>query len=200
MAIAARRVINIFLSPSFHTTTKAHSIVMPVTEFATLKLKEPYTTNNEDLRKLFQSVAKQQATWSGYPLTFYHNAQNPSLLHIVSGWKNAHAHQKWIASEENQKYLSVFDPLLSVEGLAHVDVDFAQVPSNTQVLVFRKRASDDEETKPANGTTIGRQPAWAGEGVDVDNPKDFYYFAAYDNFDESTRAVDDGSILRRVYF
>ena len=174
---------------------------MPVTEFAILRLKEPFTIENEALRANFQSVAERQAEWSGYPLTFYYNFQDPSLFYVVSGWEDSEAHRKWIASDTNQQFLHIFGPILTVDGLAHIDIDFNQIPSNTSELLVRKETGGGEGTGFVQESDDGRQPSWRGHGVDVDNTNDFYYLEAYDDFKEPvmSKAGEGTHVLKRVY-
>src|ERR1700759_3164876 len=102
---------------------------MTITEFVTFELIAPHTLENPDplLAELFGRGAQAQAAWSGHELHFFTNPATPSELYLISGWKDVSAHEKWIASDQNQELMKKFGQLLEVKGLAHLDMDFNTV-------------------------------------------------------------------------
>ncbi|KDR73728.1 hypothetical protein GALMADRAFT_630074 [Galerina marginata CBS 339.88] len=153
---------------------------MPVTEFATLRIKEPHTIQLETLRQHLHSLGEAQAAWSGYPLTFYSDYKDVSLIHLVTGWKDVEAHMKWIVGEENQKFREIFEQFLSVDGLAHIDIDFAQIPSDARALTCKKSVVSVEGSQTEQVAT-GSERLWAGQGEDLEKQKAFYQFEAYND-------------------
>jgi len=152
---------------------------MPVTEFATLKFKEPFTIDHPPIRQGFQTLFVQQAEWSGYPLTLYINTQNEQLVYLVSGWESVEAHNKWIASQANKDLLAFFEPFITIDDFAHVAIDFAQFPTNAEVLTCRKYSVGDQHhgLGDEGGPSKNQEEIWAAEGKGEEKPTDIYRFA-----------------------
>ncbi|THV07348.1 hypothetical protein K435DRAFT_574949, partial [Dendrothele bispora CBS 962.96] len=112
---------------------------MPITELAILRLSHPTTTTftTPPIPAHFALLSQRQSAWSGYPLTFYHNITDPSFIYLLSGWDSVAAHGEWIKSDENQELLELLGPYLTVEQLAHLDMDFRSVPEGQQLLIAK---------------------------------------------------------------
>ncbi|KAI9065443.1 hypothetical protein FKP32DRAFT_1537994, partial [Trametes sanguinea] len=95
---------------------------MPVTEIATLRLNSPHIWDSPDVQSFFADVAAQQAAWSGYPLHYFQDTSDPSIVYILTGWESVSAHFEWIKSEQNQKLLEQGKSLIEVVGLQHANL------------------------------------------------------------------------------
>jgi hypothetical protein len=162
---------------------------MPVTEFATLKFKEPFTIDHPPIHQGFQTLFIQQAERSGYPLTLYINTQDERIVYLVSGWEDVEAHNKWIASQANQDLLSYFEPFVVIDDFAHVKIDFGHFPAEAEVLTCRKYSSVGDDRLGTEGDYIKNQgEIWEGEGTGEEKPTDIYRFTAFkalqNNFDD----------------
>src|ERR1700683_2165666 len=104
---------------------------MSITEFASLELVAPHNLEDPDplLAKLFARLADQQSAWSRHDLLFFTNATSPSEIHLISGWKDVPAHEKWMASDQNQELVHKFRRFLKVKGMVHLNLDFNTVPT-----------------------------------------------------------------------
>jgi len=166
---------------------------MPVTEFAVLKIKEPYTAQSEILQAKLRVLDQRQGEASSYPLTYYTDDKDPSILYVVSGWDTAESHLTWVRDESNQDFFATFGPLVSVEHSVHVDLDFNQFPGETGTLAYKVDVAA-AEVKDAPGQI------WVGHGVALEKKTDVYQFAAF-NFDTLRRNSahgDDIKIMNRV--
>ena len=104
--------------------TPALTIIMPVTEVATLELVFPHTWDSPAVRVFFEMLAARQADWSGYPLCFFEDLENPRTIYLITLWESVPAHYEWIASAQNQELLERVKEtnILKVVELKHVDV------------------------------------------------------------------------------
>ncbi|KIM48610.1 hypothetical protein M413DRAFT_437812 [Hebeloma cylindrosporum] len=176
---------------------------MPVTEFVTLKFKEPFTINHPPIHQGFQTLFPQQAEWSGYPLTLYQNTQDERLFYLISGWDNVEAHNKWIASQANQDLFTYFEPFITIEDFAHVAIDFRQFPTEVEVLTCRKYSIDDQRRGLGadGGQVLNHGEIWAVEGRGEEKPTDIYRFAAREGFQSNIDPEDSGIIImKRIHF
>jgi len=174
---------------------------MPVTEFATLKFKGPFTIDHPPIRQGFQTLFVQQAEWSGYPLTLYINTQNERLVYLVSGWEDVEAHNKWIASQTNKDLLAFFELFITIDDFAHVGIDFSQFPTEAEVLSCKKYPVGDERHGLATegGHIKNQGEIWAAEGKGEENPTDIYRFAALEAL--QSNLYDSGLItIKRIHF
>ncbi|EPQ57769.1 hypothetical protein GLOTRDRAFT_18367, partial [Gloeophyllum trabeum ATCC 11539] len=97
---------------------------MSITEFATLRLKPPYTSSSSEVTQFFRRLSDRQSAWSGHPLLFFYNARNPSEVYLLSGWADVPAHHAWIGGSENQELLRLAEGILDVVELVHLGIDF----------------------------------------------------------------------------
>lgn len=173
---------------------------MPVTEFVTFRLKAPYTLDNGEVRSNFQKLSSLQSKWSKSPLTFYTARDDPSVIHLLSGWDDVPAHMKWVESEGNQTLIRLFDPILSIVDFTHLEIDFAAIPSDTELLVYRKGVADVGEE--ISSKIFDAQPEgvklWSGQGKAVDGTE-VYHLMAYRNFDFETTPDQQWKFMRRIY-
>jgi len=168
---------------------------MPVTEFVTLKFKQPFTIDHPPIRQGFQTLFIQQSEWSGYPLTLYINTKNEHIVYLVSGWEDVEAHNTWIASEANQDLLTYFEPFVTIDDFAHVAIDFAQFPTEVETLTCRKYSlvGDDQVQLGTEGGHVKNQgEIWAGVGRGEEKPTDIYRFAAFEAFQSN---LDDSDLI-----
>ena len=111
------------MNASVREKIRPHQSTMPVTEFATLKLVSPHTWDSPEIQAFFAALSTQQGANSGYTLRFFEDITNPRLIYLITGWTSAQAHYEAIAGEQNQKLLERSKGLITVEGLAHAEVD-----------------------------------------------------------------------------
>jgi len=166
---------------------------MAITEFASLELTAPYSLEDPHplLVKLFARLAHQQAASSSHDLLFFTNTAAPSEIYLITGWKDVPAHEKWIASDQNQELLVKFGPFLKVKDMVHLNLDYNTVPTDKQVIICEKygpwyeteRLGESEEDKKKEAELqkgSQKQVEWVGAGRNLD-PKaegDFYKFTA----------------------
>ena len=178
---------------------------MPVTEFVEFRFKEPYTVDNAEVCSQFRKVSAWQSEWSNYPLTFYKSVEDPALLYLLSGWKDVDAHGDWIKSERNQNLLQIFDPILRIIDFAHLAIDFADIPSDTRMLLFREEESDSSEN-PTHWQDLEEHlkevKSWCGQGRAIEKPREYHFAAFCDNnyLTIEKELPSDWKVLQRVYF
>jgi len=173
---------------------------MPVTEFVTLKFKQPFNIDHPPIRQGFQTLFIQQSEWSGYPLTLYINTTNERIVYLVSGWEDVEAHNKWIASQANQDLLTYFEPFVTIDDFTHVAIDFAQFPTEAEMLTCRTCSSVGDDRLVKEGDHVKDQgEIWAGEGRSEEKPTDIYRFAAFEAFQSN---LDDSDLIsmKRIHF
>jgi len=180
---------------------------MPVTEFVGFKFNAPHSPNDTEVRSHLQKLASWQSAWSKYPITFYNAVDDPAVVYLVSGWEDVSAHMKWIGSEGNQILLRFFDPILYIIDFAHLGVDFSLIPSDTELLVFRKDSDSDEGDISTNSVDVHDEVAlWSGQGKIIDEGErkgEVYYFRAYRNFESFKSGEHRGhqwKLMRRIHF
>ncbi|RPD66545.1 hypothetical protein L226DRAFT_557589 [Lentinus tigrinus ALCF2SS1-7] len=125
---------------------------MTVTEFATLKLLSPCTWDSPGIQVFFQTLAVQQAEWSGYPLRFFEDVSDTSTIYLITGWKSVPAHYEWIASEQNKTLLERSKGMIEVVGLEHAELD-SEV-ANEAYVVWKQWEAQEGENYEAEG--VGR--------------------------------------------
>ena len=182
------------------------TIKMPVTEFVKFRFKEPYTLDNEEVCSQFRKVSAWQSEWSNYPLTFYKSVEDPALLYLLSGWKDVDAHGEWIKSERNQNLLQIFDPILTIVDFVHLKIDFAVIPSDTQLLLFREEENDGSDNSIRDLRWLEEHlkgvKSWCGQGRAIEKPRE-YYLATFCDTSYLTIEKELASrwtFLQRVYF
>jgi hypothetical protein len=177
---------------------------MPITEFATFRFKEPFTLDSDEVRTKFRTLSIWQSEWSKYHLTFYNATEDPALVYLISGWDNISAHMEWIESERNQTLLKIFDPILSIVDFVHLEIDFAQIPPETQVLAFKKVIENEKDIDYAirSEEFVEGEKLWSGQGRAIEKTEN-YILVAYRNAKHSTTKESGPSqlaTLRRLDF
>jgi quinol monooxygenase YgiN len=119
---------------------------MVFTEFAVLPLAQPITKDSPALPKdLIENLKQTKAileSVSGYRFRYFQQIEDPSIIYITGLWGSVAAHDKFLASPENQKLLELFKDDLSWTGdrmitLWHLEGDiFALDPSSGLKSVF----------------------------------------------------------------
>ncbi|RXW20456.1 hypothetical protein EST38_g5394 [Candolleomyces aberdarensis] len=165
---------------------------MTITEFASLKLKAPYTVTSDPLPELFNLVRERQSAWSSYPLFYVTDTSDKSIVHILSGWDSVSAHEEWIKSDGNQDLLKGFASYLEDVTLRHLDVPFAKDRLNVPYIVYRNTPEGTEpKGKEADGlTTVS--------GQDLEHPDSGLHSLTFFEERPSYSSGDD-KILERVY-
>lgn len=125
---------------------------MAVTEFATLRLASSHTWESPDVQAFFQTLAIQQAEWSGYPLRFFEDTSDTRIIYLITGWTSVPAHYEWIASEQNQVLLGQAKGLIEVVAVEHAALD-SEV-ADGQYATWKQWEAQEGETYEAKG--IGR--------------------------------------------
>jgi hypothetical protein len=164
-----------------------------ITEVAIFELIEPYKLTDPDpqLAKFFATVAGWQAAQSSHCLHFFVNTLSPSEIYLITGWKNVPAHEKWIASDQNQELLVKSKRFLTVKGMVHLSLDFNTIPIDKQTIVCEKygpryaeeklaqnKEEREKEAELQNGNEY--QVEWVGTGrnLDPNTDGDFYKFTS----------------------
>jgi len=175
---------------------------MPVTELVKFRFKAPHTPNDSEVRSQFQKLSSWQSEWSKYPLTFYNAVDDPAIVYLVSGWDDVQAHTKWIESDGNQKLLRIFEPILSIVDFAHLEIEFNLIPSDTELLAYRKGIINDgpEISKECFDMHVEGVKLWSGQGKVVDGVE-VHYFEAYRNVESLELGGSDcqWKFMRRIY-
>jgi hypothetical protein len=178
---------------------------MPITEFASLSLIPPNTLSDPHVVDLFSKVSSCQSSSSGYPLIYFTNPAEPAEIHLITGWEDVRAHEKWIASSRNQELLQIAEGLLNIIGMVHLDLDFNEFPAEVESLFFVRvtGATKGISEEATSKSVASMQCGWTGHGKDVQEiSTGVYYFA------ESDVHLDDGekedmhikTSLKRVNF
>ncbi|TFK90286.1 hypothetical protein K466DRAFT_583877 [Polyporus arcularius HHB13444] len=159
---------------------------MTVTEFATLRLASSHTWESPDVQAFFQTLAVQQAEWSGYPLHFFEDTSDTRIIYLITGWTSVPAHYEWIASEQNQVLLEKAKGLIEVVALEHAELD-SEV-ADGKYAVWKQWEAQEGENYEAKG--IGRV---LEEGSGMVNSLESYV--------DKTAAVgasEGGKLMRRL--
>ncbi|KAK0436457.1 hypothetical protein EV421DRAFT_1127422 [Armillaria borealis] len=159
---------------------------MTITEFAELQFHSADFLSQPSLRDLLLRLRTNQGAWSGFPVHFYTKDSEQVLLHLISGWQSVPAHEAWIASDENQTLLKLFEPHVQITDFVHLDVEFGGIlGGGEERLRFWKN----------KGGTIDEK-RWEVIGNDVEEKKtkgEKYCFSHVDS-DQSS----EGEIIQRV--
>lgn len=106
---------------------------MAVTEIALLRFKSQVPSSATKQRLLLQ-VKKAQSEWSGYPVHFALQVEDPTLLYLFGGWDSVATHiREWIPSEINQSLLELLKDDITVEWMFHLDIDVSQINSSLRM-------------------------------------------------------------------
>ncbi|KAJ4477268.1 hypothetical protein J3R30DRAFT_3244556, partial [Lentinula aciculospora] len=102
---------------------------MTITVFATLEVLASSNVQSiiqPPLINHLSLVAEKQSAVSGFPILFFESLspESKSTFYLISGWTSIAAHHEWIQSQTNQELLVLLKDIVSVKGLAHIDVDF----------------------------------------------------------------------------
>jgi hypothetical protein len=97
--------------------------------------------------------------------------------HLITGWKDVPAHEKWIAGDQNQELVVKFGPFLKVKGLAHLDMDFNTMPTDKQTFICEKYGqwsvaaklteSKEDRNREAELMKGSTDVEWIGTGKDL---------------------------------
>ncbi|KAG2031620.1 hypothetical protein BDR03DRAFT_972188 [Suillus americanus] len=180
---------------------------MPITEFASLSLIPPNILSDPHVVEFFSKVSSWQSSSSGYSLNFFTNPAESAEIHLITGWDDVHAHEKWIASSRNQELLQIAEGLLNIIGMVHLDLDFNEFPVGAESLVCVRSTSGamkgvSEEAKSKSMASIPEY-GWTGHGKDVQEVSTgVYYFAESDAYFEPGGKEDMHvrTRLKRVQF
>ncbi|KAK0218762.1 hypothetical protein IW262DRAFT_1054589 [Armillaria fumosa] len=158
---------------------------MTITEFAELQFHSADFLSQPSLRDLLVRLRTNQGAWSGFPVYFY-TKDSERVLYLISGWHSVSAHEEWIASDENQALLKLFEPHVQITDFVHLDVEFGGILSGgKERLMFWK----------SKGGVI-HERRWEVIGSDVEGKKtkeEKYYFS-HVAADQSSQ----GEIIQRV--
>lgn len=156
---------------------------MPITEFASLSLIPPNTLSDSHVVDLFSKVSSWQSSSSGYSLNFFTNPAEPAEIHLITGWDDVCAHEKWIASSRNQELLQIAEGFLNIIGMVHLDLDFNEFPAEVESLVcVRATGATKGISEEATSNSVALMlRGWTGHGKDVQEiSTGVYYFAESD--------------------
>jgi hypothetical protein len=97
---------------------------MPVTELALLRLKvqDPPSPT----KSTFLEAKKKQSEYSGYPVTYLRQIEDPLSLYLLGGWESVEKHTgegQWLSLEVNQNLLAKLKDNVEVCWMFHLDVD-----------------------------------------------------------------------------
>lgn len=173
---------------------------MPVTEFVTFKLKEPYTIENQELRQRLLILSDRQSNWSLYPLMFYVDIEDQAVIYLISSWESVAVHTKWIESEQNQDLLKMFETILSITNFTHIDFDSTEI--DPDVLAFKKYALESgglpsEDTTRSLVEPVGTE-LWLKEGPSIEKPEEIYTLSAWIGLEDVKKAPTSWRCMRRL--
>jgi hypothetical protein len=163
---------------------------MTITEFALLKLKAPYTVTSDPLPELLKLVRERQSAWSSFPLLFFTEANDKSIVYILSGWDSVAAHEEWIKSEGNQDLLKKFGSYLEDVTLRHLDLAFDEGTFNVPYIVYRNTPEGVELGEEAGGLSTA-------SGQDLEHPDSGLHTLIF--LEERPSNSNEDRILERVY-
>lgn len=95
---------------------------MAVTEIALLRFKsqDPSSATKSGLHQ----AKEAQSEWSGYPVKFALQMEDPALFYILGGWVSVATHRReWVTSEINQRLLGQLKDDVDVEWMFHLGID-----------------------------------------------------------------------------
>ncbi|KAJ5611201.1 hypothetical protein N7510_007920 [Penicillium lagena] len=112
---------------------------MAVTEIALLRFKSqaPSSAAKSGLRQ----AKEAQAEWSGYPVQFALQIEDPAFFYLLGGWKSVATHRgEWVPSEINQRLLGQLKDDIVVEWMFHLEIDPATstIPLNAPVIAISR--------------------------------------------------------------
>ncbi|KAJ2924001.1 hypothetical protein H1R20_g13090, partial [Candolleomyces eurysporus] len=167
---------------------------MAITEFASLKLKAPHTVTSDPFPELFKLVREGQSAWSSYPLLYFADTSDQSVMYILSGWESVSAHEEWIKSDGNQDLLKRFASYLEDVTLRHLNVTFDKDRFDVPYIVYR---NTPEGTEPKGEEADGLS-ARTVSGQDLEHPDSGSHSLTF--FEERpSYSNGEDKILERVY-
>lgn len=97
---------------------------MPVTELALLRLRlqDPPSPT----KSTFLEAKKKQSEYSGYPVTYLRQIEDPLSLYLLGGWESVEKHTgegQWLSLEVNQNLLAKLKDNVDVCWMFHLDID-----------------------------------------------------------------------------
>jgi hypothetical protein len=107
-----------------HTPFIQREDTMPVTELALLRLKVQDPPSST--KSTFLEAKKKQSEYSGYPVTYLRQLEDPLSLYLLGGWESVEKHTgegQWLSLEVNQNLLAKLKDNVYVSWMFHLDVD-----------------------------------------------------------------------------
>src|ERR1700733_6684898 len=104
---------------------------MPITEFVTTHLLPSHSFHVGRPAECLRKVSAWQAEVSSYPVYFFANKTDSSIIYLISGWHDVDAHNQWSASDRCQELLKIIqaEPFCEFKGMVHLDIDFSAMPN-----------------------------------------------------------------------
>ncbi|KAK0187194.1 hypothetical protein F5146DRAFT_766602 [Armillaria mellea] len=161
---------------------------MTITEFVELQFHSVDFLSQPSLRDLLLRLRTNQGAWSGFPVYFYTTKDSENILYLISGWQSVPAHEEWIASDENQTLLKLFEPHVQITDFVHLDVEFGGVLSGGEErLRFWKNKGGAIDEK-----------RWEVIGNDVEGKKMEGGKYCFSHVDSGADQSSEGEIIHRV--
>ena len=142
---------------------------MSITEIARLQFLPEVDWKSPESKLFLKELSVAQGLRSGYPVLYFIDGTADKTLFLVSGWSSIDAHNAWIDSDENKRFLTRAEKLLVVKDLKHVDIDFGGFPDRAKQVEISEYSGRDE--KDINDESTEGAFDWEARGKVLD-PKE----------------------------
>ncbi|OCL13264.1 hypothetical protein AOQ84DRAFT_118195 [Glonium stellatum] len=107
---------------------------MAVTELALLRLLPATTISTSALKASLAKAKTAMQDYTGRRFYFLHQIEDPTLIYVFGEWESLTQHMDaFIPSAQNQELLDAVKDQLAIEGLVHLNVGHASLPSADEV-------------------------------------------------------------------
>jgi hypothetical protein len=149
---------------------------MPIIEFLTIHLFPSHSFHVGHPAECLPKISAWQAEVSSYPVYFFADKGDSSIIYLISGWHDVDAHMQWMASDRCQELLKIIqaEPFCEVTGMVHLDIDFTAMPNDCDNVVVKKY--DEDAVKEESGSvgqhekvdSLASASVWTGIGKDLE--------------------------------
>lgn len=181
---------------------------MPLTEIVTLIHSE--TGVFETLAPFYRQWSTYQSGYSSYPLTFYVDVQNPTVVYLISGWNNADEYARWCKTDSRRTVLTMLPSRITISRSVVVNMEFDSIPRTVtrglMCLDVNTIGGDDLEEQPTDVWDLGNMVrslavTWSSCGEDCKAPSTLYRLTLYDatvRSEDISRNRPESVIMRRI--
>ncbi|KIY70432.1 hypothetical protein CYLTODRAFT_488106 [Cylindrobasidium torrendii FP15055 ss-10] len=181
---------------------------MPLTEIVTL------VHSGADVFKtsapFYRQWSSLQSSYSSYPLTFYADAQKPTIVYLISGWNNSDEYARWCKTDSRQTVLATLPSNITISRAVIVNMAFDTIPRTVargiMCLDVNNIDGDEPEEQSSDLWNLGHTAhtlpvTWSSCGEDCKAPSILYRLTLYNASvrpEDISRNRPESVIMRRT--